>query len=117
MSIASEALSVTGIGLLVVFVGLIILIAFIYLMAAAFTAGKKKPAETPAAEAVSAPAPAPVARPAVPAVEPGIDPQVVAVISAAIAAFDNSGKALVVRSVRRASAWNRAARTEQVYRF
>ena len=115
MSIASEALSVTGIGLLVVFVGLIILIAFIYLMAAAFTVGKKKPAETPAAEAVSAPAP--VARPAVPAVEPGIDPQVVAVISAAIAAFDNSGKALVVRSVRRASAWNRAARTEQVYRF
>ena len=73
------------------------------------------PEETPAAEAVSAPAP--VARPAVPAVEPGIDPQVVAVISAAIAAFDNSGKALVVRSVRRASAWNRAARTEQVYRF
>ena len=35
---------------------------------------------------------------------------------AAIAALDNSGKALVVRSVRRVSGWNRDAREEQVYR-
>lgn len=38
MSIAAEALSVTGIGLLIVFAGLIILIVFVYLMAA-FSAG------------------------------------------------------------------------------
>ena len=40
-----------------------------------------------------------------------------AVISAAIAAFTDSDKQLVVRKVRRVSGWNRASRTEQVYRF
>ena len=41
----------------------------------------------------------------------------IAVIAAAIAAFDNSGKTPVVRKVRRVSGWNRAAREEQVCRF
>ena len=45
------------------------------------------------------------------------DPQLIAVISAALAAFDQSGKRLVVRKVRRVPAWNSAARAEQVYRF
>ena len=45
------------------------------------------------------------------------DSELIAVIAAAIAAFDNSGKGLVVRKVRRVTGWNRASRTEQVYRF
>lgn len=117
MSIFNEAISVTGIGLVIVFLGLIILIAFVYLLAAMFQDRRSgaKSAETPA------PAPAPVAAPA-PAPAPavaaqGIDPQIVAVIAAAIAAMDANGKPLVIRSIRRAPGWNRAARTEQVYRF
>ena len=50
-------------------------------------------------------------------VEQGVDPQVVAVIAAAIAAMDSAGKPLAIRSIRRVTAWNRAARAEQVYRF
>ena len=38
-------------------------------------------------------------------------------ISAAIAAYSDSNKQLVVRKVRRVSGWNRASRAEQVYRF
>ena len=45
------------------------------------------------------------------------DAQLIAVIAAAIAAFDNSGKQLVVRKVRRAAGWGKTARQEQVYRF
>ena len=45
------------------------------------------------------------------------DPELIAVIAAAIAAFDSSNKPLVVRKVRRVSGWNRSARAEQVYRF
>ena len=45
------------------------------------------------------------------------DAQLIAVIAAAIAAFDNSGKSLVVRKVRRVSAWNKSSREEQVCRF
>ena len=45
------------------------------------------------------------------------DAQLIAVIAAAIAAFDNSGKNLVVRKVRRVNGWNNAARREQVYKF
>ena len=65
---------------------------------------------------VAAPAPAPVAEPA-PVMEEVNDAQLIAVIAAAIAAFDNSGKSLVVRKVRRVSSWNKASRQEQVYRF
>ena len=45
------------------------------------------------------------------------DAQLIAVIAAAIAAYDNSGKTLVVRKVRRIAGWNNAARHEQVYKF
>ena len=61
-------------------------------------------------------APAPAPTPA-PAALTGIDPQVVAVIAAAVAAMDANGKPLVIRSIRRAPDWKRAARAEQVYRF
>ena len=45
------------------------------------------------------------------------DSELIAVIAAAIAAFTDSDKQLVVRKVRRVSGWNRAGRAEQVYRF
>ena len=113
MNIWGESLSVMGIGLVMVFLGLIILIAFIYLINAVVS-GKGEKSEEQAAEA---PVPAPVAAAAPAPVFTGIDPQVVAVIAAAIAAMDASGKPLVIRSIRRAPGWKRAARAEQVYRF
>jgi len=118
---------VTAIGLVVVFLGLAILIGFITLMAQVFKAidGKKsakaaeaaRAAEAAKAAAEKAAAPAPVVEPE-PVVEEVVDDtELIAVISAAIAAFTDSDKQLVVRKVRRVSGWNRASRAEQVYRF
>ena len=115
-NILSEAGSVTGIGLVIVFLGLIILIVFIYLMSALFRDhGTEKEPPKAAPAPASAPAPAPASVPA-PAPAEGIDAQLLAVI-AAVAAMDGANKPLVIRSVRRVSGWNRAARAEQVYRF
>lgn len=115
-------LQVAAIGLVVVFAGLAILIAAVTLMGNVMDkANKKKEAKLmaeaeAAARAAAAKAPAPA--PETPAVEDVTDDgELIAVIAAAIAAFDNSGKSLVVRRVRRVSGWNRAARAEQVYRF
>ena len=111
------------IGLFVVFAMLTILICCIMAMSGAFNKIKKAKEEKARAKAaaaapapVAAPAPAPVAEP-VPVMEEVNDAQLIAVIAAAIAAFDNSGKSLVVRKVRRVSSWNKASRQEQVYRF
>ncbi|MDO4866220.1 MAG: OadG family protein [Clostridia bacterium] len=120
-------LQVTAIGLVVVFMGLAILIGFITLMAQVFKAidGKKAAklkaeeaakAAAAAAAAKAAPAPAPVAEPE-PVAEEVDDAQLIAVIAAAIAAYTDGNKQLVVRKVRRVSGWNRASRAEQVYRF
>ena len=118
---------VTAIGLLIVFVGLFIIIGCIYLMSALFKMGGKaaenralRKAEQAAAKAEPAPVetPTPVQE-VVSAPEQDdlvTDPQLIAVIAAAIAATD-SGRTLVVRSVRRASGWKRAAREEAVCRF
>ena len=119
---------VTAIGLVVVFLGLAILIAFITLMAQVFKAieGKKadKAAEAKRAEEAARAAEAAKAAAAPAAVEPEPaaedvtdDSALIAVIAAAIAAFTDSDKQLVVRRVRRVSGWNRASRAEQVYRF
>ena len=119
-------LQVAAIGLVVVFAGLAILIFTVTIMGKIMeNAAAKKEAKVRAeaeaaqraAQAAAAAAPAPAAQP-----EPVIedvtdDSELVAVIAAAIAAFDNSGKSLVVRKVRRVSGWDRAARAEQVYRF
>lgn len=116
---------VTAIGLVVVFLGLAILIGFITLMAQIFKAinGNKeaKAAEvkraaeaTKAAEAAKA---VPVAQPEPVVEDVTDDSELIAVIAAAIAAFTDSDKQLVVRKVRRVSGWNRASRAEQVYRF
>ena len=124
-----NALSYGGItaviGMFIVFLGLTILICAVKIMGAVFaavTANKQAKAKAAAeaaerAAAKAAPAPAPVAEPE-PVVEAVTDDsELIAVIAAAIAAFDNSGKSLVVRKVRKVSGWNRTARTEQVYRF
>ena len=110
---------VAVIGMLIVFAGLTILIVILSLMGKVFQAADSKKAAKPA-EAAPAPVEAAPA-PAVPApvVEENVvdDAQLIAVIAAAIAAFDNSGKSLVVRKVRRVNGWNNAARREQVYKF
>lgn len=120
MSNVTNALSyggmVTIVGLLIVFFALILLITLISLLAGAIhkieAAATKPKEETPAA---------PVAEVAAPAVEEASedvvdDTELIAVISAALAAYDNSGK-LVVRKVRRVSGWNKSSREEQVARF
>ena len=104
-----------GIGMLIVFLGLTILVFCIMVMGAIFKSidGKK------AAKAASAaPAPAPIIEEA-PAAEEEVcdDAQLIAVISAAIAACDNSGRRLAVRKVRRVSSWGNAAREEQIFHY
>ena len=121
-------LQVAAIGLVVVFLGLAILIGFITLMAQVFKVinGKKeaKAAEAKRAAEAAEVAKAAEAAKAVPVAQPEPvvedvtdDSELIAVIAAAIAAFTDSDKQLVVRKVRRVSGWNRAGRAEQVYRF
>ena len=108
-------LSTTGVGMLVVFFGLVILIACIYVMTS-ITGRKKAPA--PVREA-----PAPIPAPAVEAAEAEAedDGAVIAAITAAIAAVwqgEGNQSGVVVRRVRRAqssTARARAARDEQIY--
>lgn len=105
---------VTVIGMVIVFVGLIILVFCVKAMGGIFKSiDQKKEAEAQPAPSVQ-PAPAPV--PAATG-ESVSDPQLIAVIAAALAAFDDSGKRLVIRKVRRVNGWKDAARSEQIYRF
>lgn len=111
---------VTAIGLLVVFFGLALLIVVLMLMAEFFKAidkrGKSK--QQAAQPAAPAPAPAPAPVPEVAEEEEVVDDtELIAVIAAAIAAYEPDGKKLVVRRVRRVGGWNRAAREEQIGRF
>ena len=110
---------VAVIGIAVVFVGLTILVFFVWLMGQLFRAiGRSKEEKAKKAAAAAAPAaPAPLAEPVVEESAEVNDAELIAVIAAAIAAFDNSGKNLVVRKVRRVSGWKDAARSEQVYHF
>ncbi len=114
----SLSLSTMGVGMLVVFFGLVILIACIYLMTV-FTSRGKAPAK--AQQPVQkAPVPAPVQE-APAEEEPEDDLQLIAVITAAIAAVwqsEGNGSGFVVRRVRRvqnSSARARAAREEQIF--
>ena len=110
---------VAVIGIAVVFVGLTILVFFVWLMGQLFRAiGRSKEEKVKKAAAAAAPAaPAPVAEPVVEESVEVNDAELIAVIAAAIAAFDDSGKRLVVRKVRRVPGWKDAARSEQVYHF
>ena len=118
MNPVAYGLIVAVIGIAVVFVGLTILVFFVWLMGQLFRAiGRSKEEKAKKAAAAAAPAaPAPVAEPVVEESVEVNDAELIAVIAAAIAATD-SGRTLVVRSVRRASGWKRAAREEAVCRF
>lgn len=115
MNVLLYGLIVAVIGMAIVFTGLIILIFFVWLMGQVFQSMTKSREERAAKAAEPAPAPVPVE--AAPVQEEAVvnDAQLIAVIAAAISAFDNSGKNLVVRKVRRINGWNAAARREQVY--
>lgn len=116
-SIAEKAVTGLGVavlGMLTVFAGLVILIAFISLLSKFTAKGNKKKNNTPSGEvkkveeAPAAPAAAPVE---------GIPADVIAAITAALSVVMGEGK-FVVRHVKRISnapAWNRAGREEQVY--
>lgn len=99
------------IGVVIVFAGLVILIACIKLMSAIISL-KKKPAPTPA------PAPAPVVEAVQDAAPAEDQDELIAVITAVLAACADSGKTLAIRSVRRAPgktpAWARAGREDQL---
>ncbi len=118
-------------GLAVVFIGLILLIALVWLYGKIFQfvndkAAKKAAAAAAAkseakAEKAHAPAPAPV-------IEDGIEEEVAAVIAAAIAAYGaQTGKKLAIRSIRSAdggsgsrrvrNAWGAAALSEATRPF
>ena len=121
MNPVAYGLIVAVIGIAVVFVMLTILIAFVWalgkLMQKLVNRAEAKKAAA-AAAAAPAPAPAPVVEAPVVEEAPVVDDaELIAVIAAAIAAFDNSGKNLVVRKVRRVSGWKDAARSEQIYHF
>jgi sodium pump decarboxylase gamma subunit len=103
----SYVLSVVLTGLTVVFLGLILLIIFVWLMGKIFDAIKdsknkakaeKEAAAKPAANA-PAPAPAPVSAPAIEN-EDGISDEIIAVIAAAVASMGS----YAVKSVKKAPA-------------
>ena len=113
----SLSLSTMGVGMLVVFCGLVILIACISVMTS--ITGRKKAAKTTAAPAPkAAPAPAPAEAEPEPEADDG---EIIAAITAAIAAIwqaEGKESGFVVRRVRRtqsASARARAAREEQIF--
>ena len=112
------SLIVALIGLMIVFVGLIILIACIYALAAVM----RKVRERAEAKKPAAPAPAPVVVPEPVAEAAAEEAQVdegelVAVITAALMAYTKSNKTLVVKNIRRANAWASAGRADQLTRF
>ena len=107
-------LTVTLIGIAIVFLGLTILIGLIKLMENA-TANLGKGGKKAKKQAE---APAPVAAPVVEEVPVADDSELIAVISAAVAMMMEDGSAFTVRRVRRvqnAPAWQKAGREEQVY--
>ena len=107
-------LGVAGLGMIVVFVGLLLLIGFITILGLASRPKKPKaaPVKQAALDVVAAP---PVQ--AAPVAE-GVPEEVIAAITAAIAAVWESPNGFVVRHVKRISnapAWKRAGRDEQTY--
>ena len=112
------------IGIFIVFLGLVIIIAMLYVMTGVFKAAEKKKARKTAAEEKSlTPEEAPSApvqvqtKPAANEAEMLNKGELIAVIAAAIAAFDGTGTPVRIKSVRRVSIWKNAARTEQIYKF
>ena len=110
-------LTVTVIGIAVVFCGLVVLIGLIKLVAMATGSASRPKKEKVAPVPAPAPAPAPAA-PVAQEQPVQADDTLIAVISAAVAAMMEDGSAFTVRRIRRvsnATAWSRAGREEQVY--
>lgn len=108
-----NSLSVAGVGLLVVFVGLAIIIGFISLLSLVKGKDGKQKAEAPKK---TAPIPAPAVQ--APAKQDGAPADVLAAIIAAISAMMPDGNSFTVRRVKRVNevpAWSRAGREEQTY--
>ncbi len=108
----------TVIGLLIVFAGLTIIILSLKVMSLVFAAVEKRKAAKAAAALPKVEAAPALETPAKNTVEAD-DGELIAVIAAAIAAFDFGGseKPVKIKSIRRVSGWKSAARTEQVYKF
>lgn len=107
-------LGVAGLGMIVVFVGLLLLIGFITILG--LVSRSKKPKAAPVKQAGPEVVAAPPVQTAVAA--DGVSPEVIAAITAAIAAVWESPNGFVVRHVKRVSnapAWKRAGRDEQTY--
>lgn len=105
-------LGVAGLGMIVVFAGLVILICFIQILGMV-AKDRKKPAPKAAEPVVTAAPPVKTASAA-----DGVPAEVIAAITAAVAAVWESPNGFVVRHVKRISnapAWKRAGRDEQTY--
>ena len=119
--------SVVITGIVVVFIGLILLIVCVSIYGAIFNSASKKraqkaEAEKKLAEKAAEPVEAVMGERSAPAVEDGIEEETVAVIMAAIAAMSaSSGKKLVLKSVKTSkpqrSAWSSAGIVENTRPF
>ena len=113
------SLGVTGLGMAVVFAGLIILIAFIGILSKFTGTAMKKKTESKAAE-VKTDVPGDVMAAitaAISAYDNTPSPEVVAAIAAALNVVMGEGKYVVkhIKRINNAPAWNRAGREEQIY--
>lgn len=118
------SLGVAVLGMVTVFAGLVILIAFITLLTKLTTAGGKKKTESKSAQlkAVSKNEEVPgdvmaAITAAVSAYDSAPSPEVVAAIAAALNVIMGEGKFVVkhIKRINNAPAWNRAGREEQIY--
>ena len=115
---------VAALGMITVFAGLVILIAFITMLTKLTTAGGKKKTESKSVEVKSAAKKEEVSgevmaaiTAAVSAYDSAPSPEVVAAIAAALNVIMGEGKFVVkhIKRINNAPAWNRAGREEQIY--
>ncbi len=118
------SLGVAVLGMVTVFAGLVILIAFITLLTKLTTAGGKKKTESKSVELKSAAKTEEVPGDVMAAITAAVSaydstpsPEVVAAIAAALNVIMGEGKFVVkhIKRINNAPAWNRAGREEQIY--